>query len=185
MIPKSDIARAIRAARKRAGLKQKELAERIGTTPQAVGQYERGLRTPSCARLEIIAEVLGTEASLIMSEAKGMRLGNTAARIEDEERDGNSGSIVEAIGSPAVLEQLAEECAELAQAALKAARIQRGENPTPVGRKMAHKMLQEEVNDVLLCIRELEKSGELEEDKNAQAHKKSRWLERIEQDRSE
>lgn len=33
------------------------------------------------------------------------------------------------LGEPAVLEQLAEECAELAQAALKMARLQRGDKP--------------------------------------------------------
>ena len=40
-------------------------------------------------------------------------------------------TIVERIGEPAFLEQLAEECSELAQAALKTARKYRGENPTP------------------------------------------------------
>ena len=42
--------------------------------------------------------------------------------------------MIEAIGSAAMLEQLAEESAELAQAALKAARILRDDNPTPVER---------------------------------------------------
>ena len=40
--------------------------------------------------------------------------------------------MIEAIGSAAMLEQLAEESAELAQAALKAARILRDDNLTPV-----------------------------------------------------
>lgn len=40
--------------------------------------------------------------------------------------------MIEYIGKAAMLEQLAEEAAELAQAALKCARIERGENPTPV-----------------------------------------------------
>ena len=39
--------------------------------------------------------------------------------------------IVDYIGLPALLEQLAEECGELTQAALKLARLRRGENPTP------------------------------------------------------
>ena len=39
--------------------------------------------------------------------------------------------IIDSIGLPAVLEQLAEECSELAQASLKYARLLRGENPTP------------------------------------------------------
>ena len=40
--------------------------------------------------------------------------------------------MIEKIGEPAMLEQLAEEAAELSHAALKLARIIRGENPTPV-----------------------------------------------------
>lgn len=40
--------------------------------------------------------------------------------------------VIEAIGLPAVLEQCAEELAELTQAALKMARKLRGENPTPM-----------------------------------------------------
>ena len=39
--------------------------------------------------------------------------------------------IIDSIGLPAVLEQLAEECSELAQASLKYARLLRGDNPTP------------------------------------------------------
>lgn len=42
-----------------------------------------------------------------------------------------SDDILEMIGTAALLEQLAEESAELAQAALKMARKLRGENPTP------------------------------------------------------
>lgn len=43
--------------------------------------------------------------------------------------------IIEEIGEAAMLEQLAEECTELAKAALKMARIIRKENPTPVTEK--------------------------------------------------
>ena len=39
--------------------------------------------------------------------------------------------VIRSLGEPALLEQLAEECSELAQAALKLARLERGENPTP------------------------------------------------------
>ena len=59
--------------------------------------------------------------------------------------------IKDRIGEAAVLEQLAEECAELAQAALKMARIERGENPTPVTMKMAKENLLEEIADVNVC----------------------------------
>ena len=46
-------------------------------------------------------------------------------------------NIMEEIGEAAVLEQLAEECTELAKASLKLARILREENPTPVTRDEA------------------------------------------------
>lgn len=63
--------------------------------------------------------------------------------------------MIEAIGSPAMLEQLAEEAAELAQAALKAARILRKENPTPVTLSEACVKLREEYTDVVQCAFEL------------------------------
>ena len=61
-------------------------------------------------------------------------------------------NILQEIGEPAVLEQLAEECTELAQAALKLARILREENPTPVSRKEARDRLVDEKQDVMNCL---------------------------------
>ena len=64
--------------------------------------------------------------------------------------------MIKAIGRAAMLEQLAEEAAELAQAALKAARILRGDNPTPVTLKEAEEHLVEEYTDVYQCAMELD-----------------------------
>ena len=50
------------------------------------------------------------------------------------------------------LAQLAEEAAELAQAALKYRRALDGANPTPVTREQAYDNLDEEVADVLTCL---------------------------------
>lgn len=61
-------------------------------------------------------------------------------------------NIVETIGEPAVLEQLAEECIECAKAALKLARILRQENPTPITEAEARELLREEKKDVLTCM---------------------------------
>ena len=63
--------------------------------------------------------------------------------------------MIEKIGTPAMLEQLAEEAAELSQAALKLARVLRGENPTPVTELEAWKHLVEEYTDVYQCAMEL------------------------------
>lgn len=79
--------------------------------------------------------------------------------------------IADKIGHASVLEQLAEEAAELAQAALKLARITRGRNPTPVRAADAYSLLREEVGDVRLCISVIESiygdldTAEIEEEK--------------------
>lgn len=54
-----------------------------------------------------------------------------------------------------MLEQTAEECAELAQACLKLARIYRKENPTPKSEAHALDDFYEEVADVRICLEEL------------------------------
>lgn len=64
------------------------------------------------------------------------------------ERYKNLRLIRERIPEAAQYEQLAEECAELAHAALKAARILRGENPTPRGFDEVMANLREEYADV-------------------------------------
>lgn len=68
--------------------------------------------------------------------------------------------IAKALGEPAVLELLAEECAELAQAALKMARWQRNENPTPKTWPECKLQLEEEMADVTLCSELLYKSAQ-------------------------
>ena len=63
--------------------------------------------------------------------------------------------MIEKIGKPAMLEQMAEEAAELSQAALKLVRVIRNENPTPVTQGEAQKCLIEEWTDVYQCAIEL------------------------------
>lgn len=55
------------------------------------------------------------------------------------------------ITEPAAYEALGEECTELAQAALKMARVLRAENPTPVSQQEAFEMVREELTDVVSC----------------------------------
>jgi hypothetical protein len=88
-------------------------------------------------------------------------------------------SIVGKIGLPATLEQLAERCAELSQAALKLARLHRGENPTPVTEQEALDHLLEEIGDVRLCLSVLEsKLGKLDTTQQ-EAAKLRRWGQRL------
>ena len=65
------------------------------------------------------------------------------------------GYMLDHIGEPAMYEQMAEECTELAKAALKMARIIRNENPTPVTATEAQDAIIEEFNDVVICAVEL------------------------------
>ena len=84
-------------------------------------------------------------------------------------------NIEKIIGKPALLEQLAEEAAELAQAALKYSRILRGENPTPVTEEEASVKVIEEYTDVIHCAMELD----LTADDQQILRKDIRWHERL------
>ena len=86
------------------------------------------------------------------------------------------------IGLPAVLEQCAEELAELTQASLKMARKLRGENPTPVTHAQAAAHLHEELGDVRLCLKVLDVAMGGYNTTAVEAEKLRRWLERITQE---
>ena len=90
--------------------------------------------------------------------------------------------IIDSIGLPAVLEQLAEECSELAQVSLKYARLLRGENPTPKTEKECREALVEEMADSQLMIDLLTMSGIIgdAEIRTRMGKKMLRWLDRME-----
>lgn len=85
------------------------------------------------------------------------------------------------LGPAALLEQLAEECAELCQAALKLARIYRGENPTPVDGDAAFYAVKEEAADVELCLEVVQPCVDLGVKKLMKREKLDRWVERLEE----
>ena len=92
--------------------------------------------------------------------------------------------IVEHIGVPALLEQLAEGCCELAQASLKMARKLRDENPTPKSIEDIRDNLIEEIADVDVCLDRLEDETDIVdrlELTTIEIDKKKRWQERLEQ----
>lgn len=91
-------------------------------------------------------------------------------------------TIVDHIGVPALLEQTAEECCELAQACLKMARKLRDENPTPKSIEDIRDNLVEEMVDVALCTDLALEHFDTSEDFLALYEKKeTRWKERLEQ----
>lgn len=54
----------VREARRRAGLTQTELAERAGTTQPAIARLERGIGSPSLARISELVEACGFEVQV-------------------------------------------------------------------------------------------------------------------------
>lgn len=76
--------------------------------------------------------------------------------------------------------QLAEEAAELAQAALKERRALTNDNPTPVSYADARSNLIEEIADVFVCLSELLEIRDWEEVANIREQKENRWLRRLE-----
>ena len=85
------------------------------------------------------------------------------------------------IGRPAAVEQLAEECVELAHALLKYARALRGQNPTPVTMEEAWDSCKNEFSDVLVCA---DVVG-LQPDLKLMWEKRQRWIERLQETKKE
>lgn len=83
--------------------------------------------------------------------------------------------IIDLIGKAAMLEQLAEECSELSQAALKLARKYRGENPTPRSEMECIDSLTEETADVMTVLDQLKEIISDERVRAVKAQKLVRW----------
>ena len=87
-------------------------------------------------------------------------------------------AVIPYLNSAAKLEALAEEASELSKAALKLARIHRNENPTPVTKEEAIDNLNEEIADVLVCVRSLREVSP-EKIKEISDNKLARWIGRL------
>ena len=89
--------------------------------------------------------------------------------------------VIDTIGEAAVYEQLAEEAAELAQAASKMARKIRGENPTPKTELTCLSALHEEISDVENCMDVLVDAGKIDTAiiNDLKKRKMKRWERRI------
>ena len=88
----------------------------------------------------------------------------------------NEQTIQNIISEPALFEQLAEECSELAQACLKKARKIRGENFTPKTNSEIDQSIIEEYTDVMLVGNVLK----LHTDRELYSRKLQRWINRNE-----
>lgn len=79
------------------------------------------------------------------------------------------------LGIEELLTQLAEEAAELAQAALKLRRAIGGENPTPKTEGNCRRALIEELSDVYVC----QLAAQVDPDLNVICEKVERWHKRL------
>lgn len=57
----------IKVARQEAGMKQSELAEKLGVAVVTVGQYEREVRQPRIEQFQAIADVLNVDVNWLMN----------------------------------------------------------------------------------------------------------------------
>ena len=83
--------------------------------------------------------------------------------------------MIDLIGKAAMLEMLAEESAELTHAALKLARVYRGENPTPRSEMECIDKLTEEAADVQCVLEQLTSIISDERVNAIKAQKLVRW----------
>lgn len=90
--------------------------------------------------------------------------------------------IIDKIGEVAILEQLAEECAELTKAALKLSRVIRKENPTPVTVNDAFDNFVEEIGDVRLLLRVTDFMYDTIQTQDIEEYKLQRWKNRTKLD---
>lgn len=98
-----------------------------------------------------------------------------------EEREITMDKIKNYLPDAEILAQLAEEAAELSQAALKLRRVIDGTNPTPKTREDAFGSLIEEYSDVVSCFRELN----IFPAEIIIAGKKERWINRLKEKNNE
>ena len=88
--PPLHLSEDIRAARRRMGLTQQQVAHRVGITVRSVSGWERGKAIPHQVTLEALARALGQEpkrfvatAQLMASRRRAARVGQVAPRIQD------------------------------------------------------------------------------------------------------
>lgn len=69
-----ELAEKLKSMRKKAGLTQKEVADKLGITYQSYGQYERGLRKPKYETVEKFAKALNFDISELLTPAEESKM---------------------------------------------------------------------------------------------------------------
>ena len=94
----------IREARRRAGLTQSELAQRVGTTQSAIARLERGGGHPTLQRISELVDACGLELQvrLVPKDASDWSLVEHNAALDPEVR------IRQALGAIRLAEEMAQ-----------------------------------------------------------------------------
>lgn len=69
-----EFAEKLKSTRKKAGLTQKEIADKLGITYQSYGQYERGVRKPKYETIQKISNALGCDISSLLTPAEESKM---------------------------------------------------------------------------------------------------------------
>lgn len=192
----------IKKFRKQKGYTQKQLAEKAGISRTALIRYENDETSPSIQILQQIAAALDVSVSDIFAgTGADNRIADLHREIQKRDRtitelepdcehimnmhQGNQYfeklQIVQGkLDKRALLEGLAEEASELAQAALKLIRAMgSSKNVTPTSEKEAWEHLYEEIADVENCTNALEICDE--DFLDIQQEKMISWADRLEE----
>ena len=100
----------VRAARKRAGITQEELAAKIGKTPESISNIERGRQLPMIDTLAVLAEALAVPLSELFDDvgapAQSARRLTLEANLREMVRSLDDETLSTAIEQVAVLAKL-------------------------------------------------------------------------------
>ena len=161
---------SIKKFRKQKGYTQKQLAEKAGISRTALIRYENGETSPSIQILQQIAEALEVSVSVLIDEGD-----NAEEKLKPFLE--NIKYVQNKLSRRDLYEMLAEEAAELSQAALKVIRAEgMSGSVTPITAEEAHANLNEEVVDVLVVLAAL--NVEIFNAKLAN-EKAQRWVDRL------
>ena len=175
MDTKEIFAERILGLRENKGLARPKVADALGCTAAAIGNYENGKRSPDFDTLIKIADYFGASTDYLLGRDNNMELqysgGDNAldCKIKAE-------AIRVRLSLEDQLLQLAEECGELSAAVLKLVRIRRDKSPTPMTETEALGRIEEELTDVRVC---LDVIGDQLWRSDLYAYKMSRWHDRL------
>ncbi|MBR5119392.1 MAG: helix-turn-helix transcriptional regulator [Clostridia bacterium] len=68
MLNTEEFGRRLSSLRRRSGKKQRQIAEELGLTPQAVSKWERGLSCPDILMLDELASSLGVPIAALFEK---------------------------------------------------------------------------------------------------------------------